>query len=133
MISKYSPGSLQNPFVEHRFYTTVNMVHTIEALLGLPPMNVNDAYAPVMGSLFSGPGNQAPFTADWSNRDNGLLYQMNPPKGPDAEESLRLDFSRPDAANAAVLDAILWRDRKADASAAFDHKITSVGSPRGGQ
>jgi len=93
----------------------VNMVHTMETLLGLPPMNVNDAYAPVMGALFSGQGDQAPFTADWSNRDNGLLYQTNPPKGPDAEQSLRLDFSRPDAANAEVLNAILWRDRKGDA------------------
>ena len=112
VISKYSPGSTQNPFVEHHFYTTVNMIHTIETLLGLPAMNVNDAYAPLMGALFSGQGDQVPFTADWSNRDNGLLYQMNPPKSPDAEESLRLDFSRPDAANAATLNAILWRDRK---------------------
>ena len=115
VISKYSPGSAQNPFVDHHFYTTVNMIHTMETLLGLPAMNVNDAYALVMASLFSGQGGQAPFTADWSNRDNGLIYQTNPPKGPDAEESLRLDFSRPDAANALVLNAILWRDRKGDA------------------
>jgi len=117
VISKYSPGSAQNPFVDHHFYTTVNMVHTMEMLLGLPAMNVNDAYAPLMAPLFSGQGDQPPFTADWSNRDNGSLYQMNPPKGPDAEESLRLDFSRPDAANAEILNAILWRDRKGDAPA----------------
>jgi hypothetical protein len=115
VISKYSPGSAQSPFVDHHYYTTVSVIHTIEMLLGLPPMNQNDAYAPVMTSLFSGQGDQPPFTADWSNRDNGLLYQMNPPKGEGAKESLRLDFSRPDAANAAVLNAILWRDRKGDA------------------
>jgi hypothetical protein len=39
---------------------------------------------------------------------------MNPPHGPGAEESRKMDFSRPDAANAAVLNAILWRDRKGD-------------------
>ena len=55
-ISKYSPGSPQQPFVDSRFYTTVNMMHTMETLLGLPPMNQNDAYAPVMAPLFSGPG-----------------------------------------------------------------------------
>jgi len=115
VVSKYSPGSAQNPFVDHHFYTTVSVIHTMEALLGLPPMNLNDAYAPVMTQLFSGPGDQSAFTADWSNRDNGLLYQTNPPKGHDAEQSLRLDFSRPDAANASVLNAILWRDRKGDA------------------
>jgi DNA-binding beta-propeller fold protein YncE len=114
VISKYSPGSAQNPFVDHHFYTTVSMIHTAEALLGLPAMNQNDAYAPVMIWLFTGQGDQPPFTADWSNRDNGLLYQMNRPRDEGAKESLRLDFSRPDAANAAVLNAILWRDRKGD-------------------
>ena len=56
VISKYSAGSAAQAYVEHRFYTTVNMIHTMEMRLGLPPMNQNDAYAPVMGHLFSGPG-----------------------------------------------------------------------------
>jgi hypothetical protein len=122
VISRYSPGSAKNPFVEHNFYTTVSMMRTMETLLGLPAMNVNDAYAPVMARLFSGPGDQAPFVADWRNRDNGLLYQTNPPKGRDAEESLRLDFSRPDAANAEILNAILWRDRKGNAPMPVEHR-----------
>jgi DNA-binding beta-propeller fold protein YncE len=110
-ISKYSPGSAEQPFVDSRFYTTVNMIHTIEALLGLPPMNQNDAHAPVMAPLLSGPGNQPPFTADWSNRDNGLIYQTNAPRGQGAADSAKMDFSRPDAINAALLNLILWRDR----------------------
>jgi DNA-binding beta-propeller fold protein YncE len=114
VISKYSPGSVDHPFVDHHFYTTVSLIRTIETLLGLPPMNQNDAYAPVMAPLFSGAGNQPPFSADWSNRDNGLLYQTNPAQGQGAGESARMDFSRPDAVNAAVLNAILWRDRKGD-------------------
>ena len=114
VISKYSPGSSEQPFVDSHFYTTVNMVHTLEALLGLPPMNQNDAYAPVMAPLFSGAGTQPPFTADWSNRDNGLIYQMNPGHAKGAVESEHMDFSRPDANNPAVLNAILWRDRKGD-------------------
>jgi len=114
VISKYSPGSADHPFVDHNFYTTVNMIHTIETLLGLPPMNQNDAYAPLIAPLFSGAGNQPPFAADWSNRDSGLIYQMNPAKGQGAGESAKMDFSHPDAANPAVLNAILWRDRKGD-------------------
>jgi hypothetical protein len=90
------------------------MVHTMEALLGLPPMNQNDAYAPLMSPLFSGAGNQPPFTADWRNRDNGLIYQANPPKGLDAEVSSKMDFSRPDAIKVSMLNAVLWRDRKGD-------------------
>jgi DNA-binding beta-propeller fold protein YncE len=114
-ISKYSPGTPQQPFVDSRFYTTVNMMHTMEALLGLPPMNQNDAYAPVMAPLFSGPGDQQPFTADWSNRDNGLIYQTNAPKGQGAAQSAKMDFTRPDAVNTAVLNLILWRDRMGSA------------------
>ncbi|HXY02675.1 MAG TPA: phosphoesterase [Terriglobales bacterium] len=115
VISKYSPGSSDQPFLEHHFYTTVSMIHTMEALLGLPPMNQNDGYAPVMSDMFSGDGNQASFVADWSNRDSGLIYQTNAPKAPGAKESATMDFSRPDAVDSAVLNAILWRDRKGNA------------------
>ena len=114
VISKYSPGSVEHPYVESHFYTTVNMVHTIEALLGVPPMNQNDAYAPVMVRLFTGKGNQPPFTPDWRNRDSGLIYQTNPPHAPGAAESAKMDFTRPDANNAALLNDILWHDRMGD-------------------
>jgi DNA-binding beta-propeller fold protein YncE len=113
-ISKYSPGSAEKPFVDSRFYTTVNMMHTMESLLGLPPMNQNDAYAPVMAPMFSGAGNQGPYSADASNRENGLIYKINPPKAQGAKESEKMDFSRPDAVNTQVLNAILWKDRKGD-------------------
>ncbi|MGH9510678.1 MAG: bifunctional YncE family protein/alkaline phosphatase family protein [Terriglobales bacterium] len=114
VISKYSPGSTEHPFVDSHFYTTVNMVHTMETLLGLPPMNQNDAYAPLMVPLFTGAGTQSPYTADWTNRDNGLIYQANPRRGRGAEISSKLDFTHPDANNPDVLNAILWRDRKAN-------------------
>lgn len=115
VISKYSPSSAQHPFVDSRFYTTVNMVHSMESLLGLPPMNHNDAYAPIMAALFSGAGSHSPFTADWRNRDNGLIYQMNPPKRPGGKRSARMNFTRPDAVDSAMLNKILWRDRRGDA------------------
>ncbi|GAC1430298.1 MAG: hypothetical protein NVS9B5_07370 [Terriglobales bacterium] len=114
-ISKYSPSTSEHPFVDSRFYTTVNMMHTMETLLGIPPMNQNDAYAPVMTPLFTGAGSQAPFSVDWSNRENGLIYQANPPRGEAAQDSAKMDFSRPDANNPAVLNRILWRDRKGNA------------------
>jgi hypothetical protein len=88
----------------------------LESLLGLPPMNQNDAYAPVMAPLFTGKRDQPPFVADWSNRDNGLIYQTNPARGQGAKESAKMDFTRPDKANPAVLNAILWRDRMGDAA-----------------
>jgi DNA-binding beta-propeller fold protein YncE len=112
VISKYSPGSTAQPHVEHHFYTTVNMVHTLEMLLGLPPMNQNDAYAPVMGPMFSGAGDQPAFKADYRNLNNGLIYEMNKHEAPGSQISLLMDFSRPDAAGAKRLNEVLWRDQK---------------------
>ncbi|HKT10412.1 MAG TPA: beta-propeller fold lactonase family protein [Terriglobia bacterium] len=114
VISKYSQGSSSHPFVDHDFYTTVSTVHTMESLLGLPPMNNNDAQAPVMAPEFAGPGNQPPFTADYRNQKDGLIYQENSPHAPGARESARMDFVHADQANAQALNRILWRDRKGD-------------------
>jgi hypothetical protein len=111
VISKYSPRS-ETPFVDHHFYTTVGMVHTMEHLLGLPPMNLFDSHAPLI-ALFAGPGTQPPYQADDKNLRSGLLYQMNQKKNPGAKESSLMDFSRPDAADARKLNAILWRDARA--------------------
>jgi DNA-binding beta-propeller fold protein YncE len=112
VISKYSPRS-ETPFVDHHFYTTVGMVHTMEHLLGLPPMNLFDTHAPLLAPLFAGPGTQPPYQADDKNLRSGLLYQMNEKKNPGAKESSLMDFSRPDAADARKLNAILWRDARA--------------------
>lgn len=111
VISKYSPHS-GTTFVDHHLYTTVGMVHTMEELLGLPPMNLFDAHAPIMAASFSGPGTQPPFQADDKNLRSGLLYEMNRKNAPGASESEKMDFSRPDAIDAQKLNAILWQDAK---------------------
>ena len=117
VISKYSPQPAKHgeaevvPFVDHSFYTTINVVRTIESLLGAPPMNANDSRAAVMVPLFGGGGQQAAFTADYRNRDNGLIFQMNTE---DWKEGKNLDFSRADAIDTAILNKFLWKDRKGD-------------------
>ena len=116
VVGKYSPGTVAEPFVDHRFYTTVNVIHTMEMLLGLPPMNQNDGYAPAMGPMFSGAGTQAAFQADYRNLKNGLIYETNKRNAAGASESAKMDFSRPDAAGAARLNKVLWRDQKGDAT-----------------
>lgn len=112
VISKYSQGSSNQPFVDHDFYTTVSTIRTMESLLGLPPMNNNDAQAPVMVPEFSGSGNQPAFTADYQNQKNGLIYQKNTPGAPGGQASARMDFVHADQANAAELNRILWRELK---------------------
>ena len=116
VVSKYSPGSAAHPYVDSHFYTTVNLIHTMEMLLGLPPMNQNDAYAPVMSGLFSGAGDQPPFRVDNRNLKNGLIYETNRADAPGAKISSAMDFSRPDAAGATQLNSVLWEDKKGAAA-----------------
>ena len=114
VISKYAPRQT-SPLVDHHFYTTVSMVRTMEDLLGLPPMNNNDAFAPPIATVFAGAGDQPAFDADYSNRDNGLIYTANKPSAPGAKESGKMDFRHEDRADPQKLNVILWKDAKGDA------------------
>jgi DNA-binding beta-propeller fold protein YncE len=109
VVSRYSPRA-NKPVVDHTFYTTVSVLRTIEDLLEIPPMNNNDAFAPLIAPLFTGEGNQPSFDADYRNRDNGLIYTANTPRAPGAKESSRMDFTHEDRAPAQKLNAILWKD-----------------------
>jgi hypothetical protein len=111
VISKYAP-QLPQTSLDHSFYTTVSVIHTMEALLGLPPMNLFDAHAPLMAPLFEGPGTQPPYQVDDKNLRSGLIYKVNEKNAPGAKESSQMNFSRPDAADAKKLNAILWQDAK---------------------
>jgi len=114
VISKYAPlrGVGDKAFVDHHFYTTVNMVHTMEVLLGLPPMNLFDEHASLMAPLFAGPGTHAAFEVDDKNLRSGLIYKVNEKTAAGAKASSLMDFSRPDAVDAKKLNAILWEDAK---------------------
>jgi DNA-binding beta-propeller fold protein YncE len=111
VISKYAPhGTGGAPVVDRRFYSTVSVIRTMETLLGLPPMNNNDAFSSMVSSLFAGPGDQPAYSADYANRDNGLIYAANPKRAVDAEESKKMDFKHADHADTQKLNVILWKD-----------------------
>ncbi len=109
VISKYAPHN-EKPFVDHTFYTTVSTIHTMLKLLQAPPMSANDALAPLMAPEFSGAGHQPAFTADYRNRDNGLIYTANTAEAVGAKESAKMDFRVEDRAPTAKLNVILWKD-----------------------
>ncbi len=111
VISKYAPhGANGAPFVDSRFYSTVSVVRTMESLLGLPPMNNNDAFSSLISSEFTGPGDQPAYSADYSNRDNKLIYTANKKNAEGASESMKMDFRHADQAPAQKLNVILWKD-----------------------
>jgi DNA-binding beta-propeller fold protein YncE len=112
-ISKYAPhGKDGGPYVDSRFYTTVSVLRTMETLLGLPPMNNNDALSSMMSPLFTGPGDQPAYSADYSNRDNNLIYTANQKTAAGAEDSMKMDFRHADRADTQKLNVILWKDAK---------------------
>ena len=111
VISKYSPHATDGaPFVDSRFYSTVSVIRTMETLLGLPPMNNNDAFSSLISTLFTGPGDQPAYTADVSNRENNLIYTANAKTAPGAKESMKMDFRHADHADPQKLNVILWKD-----------------------
>ena len=116
VISKYAPHTADgSPYVDSRFYSTVSVVRTMETLLGLPPMNNNDAFSSLISTLFTGPGDQPAFTADTLNRDNGLIYTANKKTAEGAKESMKMDFRHADHADPQKLNVILWKDAMGDA------------------
>jgi len=127
VVSKYAPhgttkaqlteGAVPDsyaPFVDSRFYTTVSTIRTMESLLGLPPMNNNDAFSSLISTVFTGPGDQAAFAADNSNRDNGLIYTANAKNAPGGKESSKMDFRHEDRIDPQKLNVILWKDAMGD-------------------
>jgi len=120
IVSKYAPRAANGaPFVDSRFYSTVSMVRTMEAVLDLPPMNNNDAFCSLIASEFTGPGTQPPFTADDSNETNGRIYQANPPLSALVNDpvaaageraSSKMDFTHADRADSDKLNIILWQN-----------------------
>jgi len=115
VVSKYSPIAADGArFVDSRFYSTVSVIRTMETLLGVPPMNNNDALSSMISTLFTGAGDQAPYAADYSNRENGLIYTANQRTAPGARESSKMDFTHEDRADPRKLNVILWKDAMGD-------------------
>jgi YVTN family beta-propeller protein len=108
VISPYS--RLRNTV--HTYYTQPSMVRTIEQILGMPPMNIQDAIAPPMFSCFTSTPDKTPYTAI-PNRIP--LDEMNPPLRSltgkakyFAEKSMLPEFDGIDKGDDDLLNRILW-------------------------
>jgi YVTN family beta-propeller protein len=94
------------PGVDSTLYSTASYVHTMEIILGLPPMTQFDAHAAPLYNSFSGRPILTAFNARKAEVD---LVARNPKSGEGAAASAKLDFSAPDRADPNALNAILWR------------------------
>lgn len=89
--------------VHHEHYTTVSVLRTIEIMLGIQPLSIYDAMAVPMYGAFGSP-DMRPYTAIAPRID---ITQKNLKTAYGGALSDRLDFSRPDATPAGVLEDIL--------------------------
>jgi len=93
-------------------FNQLNMIHTIEMILGVPPLNQFDAAAIPMRSVFQEKGDFRPYTF---HKNEIALNLINPPLKKLAGEprhwaavSAQLDFSAPDRADPEQLTEVLW-------------------------
>jgi DNA-binding beta-propeller fold protein YncE len=105
-------------------YNTINFVRTMEEVLGLPPMNLNDAVAVPMADIF----NTTPSPWSFTAAPSAYLYNtqlMLPPKPsgmlvPKPTHNARywarvtkgMDFSDADLVNPEQFNRILWKGLK---------------------
>ncbi len=97
-----SPYAL--PGTHHRAYTTASVLHTIELILGLPPMSIYDAVAQPLYDAFGLRPILQPYEAI-SPRIN--VNARNAKTAYGAAASMRMDFSRADDVDPRTLNDIL--------------------------
>lgn len=106
-----------SPYTKHgavvsEFYNQTSVLHTMELILGIPPMNQMDAMAPVMSECFTDKPDLRPYTClpnsiplDQVNpktaKLDGLRLQM-------AQQSLSVRFDEPDRVDDDTLNRIIW-------------------------
>jgi hypothetical protein len=92
--------------VDSTLYSTSSMLRTMELILGVEPMTQFDAAATPMYASFSGKLDETPYTAIPAKVD---LNEVNKPDAFGAAQSMKMDFSKEDAADDLILGDIVWR------------------------
>src|SRR5581483_10205416 len=100
---------VQRRIVDSTMYTTASMIHTMELILGLPPMTQFDRAATPMYKAFTTKPDYTPYLNSPAQTD---LFARNPANGPGARASLRLDLSGYDRADPDEMNRILWNAMK---------------------
>jgi hypothetical protein len=126
-----SVAFIAGPFVKHGVvisdhYTTVNLMRTMEVILGLPPLNFHDANARPMANVFD--LKQASWTYQARVPDmlrstqlplpaqHGAMNSARPRHGVTywAERTRGFDFSAEDRLNAGAYNRVLWTGTMGD-------------------
>jgi len=99
-----SPYAKQGAVVHHR-YDFASVIRSMELIIGMEPLTLNDAVAAPMYDVFTNTPDLAPYSAIVPAYNRSTL---NTAASPDAALSKSLDFSELDQVPQRVLDRILW-------------------------
>lgn len=110
-----SPYSKRHQVI-HTFYSQLSVLHTIERILGIPPMNINDMSAPIMYDCFTDKPDFTPYT----HVENQIpLDNMNPK--PNELSGLarkwskiasKIDIKLDNPANDDLINKMIWYSAK---------------------
>lgn len=117
-VSAYrTVGLVASPYTKfdetnHTNYNQVSMIRTIEQILGIPPMNIQDATAMPMFDCFTNVADTSPYVSvpnqiplDEMNKD---LSQLKGPALHYAKKSMHPQFDHVDAGNDDLFNRIVW-------------------------
>ncbi|HUB59111.1 MAG TPA: alkaline phosphatase family protein [Puia sp.] len=113
-----SPAYVISPYIKHRsvdhtLYSTTSILHTMELILGLPPMSQYDAAATPLFNSFTATPDTTAYNAVPAGID---IDQRNTAMTPSAILSAQFDLSRADAVPDALLNEVLWKAVKGENS-----------------
>ena len=100
----------QKGMVDHHFYNSDSTLHTMEQLLGLPPMCQYDAIAPVFAAFHATPDNDAPYTSILPSR--AIIGEVNTRQAYRASDSAKLDFAHADRVPDHTMHDLIWHSIK---------------------
>jgi len=93
------------PGVIHRFANTTDVLATIEDILSLDHLSQFDAFGRPLRGVFAATPDLRPYSA---LHPTTPIDEHNPPHGPGARESMRLDFRSEDLADDNQFNRVLW-------------------------
>jgi hypothetical protein len=103
VISPYAKGGA----VVHTRYDQLSVLRTMELMMGMKPLSLNDALAtPMYGAFQATPTNIAPFTLKPAQQN---LLAKNPGGTASARQAAKFNFAQIDAVPQHKLDDQLWK------------------------
>jgi YVTN family beta-propeller protein len=99
------------------FYNQAGVLHTMEQIMGLPPMNQQDAMAPLMFECFTNTPDFTPYTALPNKIDlvSGGIAQLSSKARYYAKKVRKMDFTKPDRIDEDTFNRYIWHSIKGNA------------------